>query len=98
MWREINRCTDYDTWGYVCDTCLRLFTKGLGIDVASVYPLKVYVERKERGQSFGRSLGANTCGILMVKKIGMQLDHEEMEVDIYTADECVARGEGGSSE
>ena len=49
MWREINRCTDYDTWSYVCDTCLRLFTKGFGIDVASVYPLQVYIEKKEGG-------------------------------------------------
>ncbi|ETK12170.1 hypothetical protein T235_11375 [Tannerella sp. oral taxon BU063 isolate Cell 8/11] len=34
----------------------------------------------------------------MLKKIGMQLDYEELEGDIYTADERVARGEGGSSE
>ena len=30
----------------------------------------------------------------MVKKIGMQLDYEELEGDIYIADERVARGWG----
>lgn len=80
------------------DTCLRLFTKGFGIDVASVYPLQVYIREKRGGVVFWKIIRGHTCGILMLKKIGMQLDYEELEGDIYTADERVARGEGGSSE
>ena len=98
MWQELNRCMDYNTWG-LCVWYLpsAVYERLLLRRRFRLSRYKSTFEKKEVAV-FWKIIRGHTCGILVVKKIGMLLDYEELEGDIYTADERVARGEGGSSE